>query len=77
MPETIITSDRASVDLDACYNPSTGVLDRRIFTDRLVYEEELERIFGRGWNFICHESQIPDTGNFFVSFIGEDEQITV
>lgn len=77
MPETIITSDRASVDLDACYNPSTGVLDRRIFTDRLVYEEELERIFGRGWNFICHESQIPDTGNFFVSFIGEDEVIAV
>ena len=77
MSEAIITSDRSTIDLNACYNPSTGVLDRRIFTDEAVYQEELKRIFGRGWNFICHDSQIPDSGNFFTNYIGEDEVIAV
>jgi len=75
--DAIITSDRSIIDLDSCYDPLTGVLDRRIFTDESVYQEELKRIFGRGWNFICHHSQIPDSGNFFVNYIGEDEVIAV
>ncbi len=77
MSEAIITTDRSSIDLDNCYNELTGVLDRRIFSDEAVYQEELKRIFGRAWNFICHESQIPESGNFFTNFIGEDEVIAV
>ena len=77
MSGSIIATDRSAIDLDSCYNNQTGVLDRRIFSDEAIYQEELKRIFGRAWNFICHESQIPDTGNFFTNFIGEDEVIAV
>jgi len=53
----------------------TGLVDRIIFSDQAIYEMELERIFARCWNFMCHESQIPNKGDFFLSFIGEESVI--
>jgi phenylpropionate dioxygenase-like ring-hydroxylating dioxygenase large terminal subunit len=52
-----------------------GTVDRLIFSDQAIYELELERIFARAWNFMCHESQIPKAGDFFLSFIGEESVI--
>ncbi len=59
------------------FDAEHGTLDRRIFTDPEIYQRELERIFARAWNFICHESQLPERGCFFKNFIGEDEVIAV
>ena len=53
----------------------TGTVDRVIFSDQAIYEMELERIFARCWNFMCHESQIPNKGDYFLSFIGEESVI--
>ncbi len=75
MSGSVIATDH--VDLKSCFDRDTGILDRRIFSDEAIYQEELKRIFGRGWNFICHESQLPDPGNFFMNYIGEDEVIAV
>jgi len=66
-----------SGSLRSLFDPATGLLDRRVLADEGIYRLELERIFARGWNFMCHESQIPEPGDYFINYIGEDQVIVV
>lgn len=59
------------------FDTDTGWLDRRVHSDEALYRLEMERIFARGWNFMCHESQIPNAGDYFINYIGEDQVIVV
>jgi phenylpropionate dioxygenase-like ring-hydroxylating dioxygenase large terminal subunit len=53
-------------------DPTTGQLDRSIFVDQAIYEEEMEKIFGRAWLMVAHESLIPNPNDYFLSYMGED-----
>lgn len=37
---------------------------RRIFTDPAIFDAEVERIFGRTWLCVGHETEIPNPGDF-------------
>jgi len=67
----------AKAEILSLFDPETGMLDRRVLADEAIYRLELERIFARGWNFMCHDSQIPETGDYFINYIGEDQVICV
>jgi phenylpropionate dioxygenase-like ring-hydroxylating dioxygenase large terminal subunit len=59
----------------AIIDPTTGKLDRRIFSDQAVYDDEMEKIFGRSWLMIGHETLVPEPDDFFHTYMGEDPVI--
>lgn len=58
--------EETSVDL------TTGLVSRRIFSDEEMYRLELERVFGRCWLLLGHESMLPAVGDYITNYLGED-----
>ena len=47
-----------------------GRVHRRVYTDSDVFALEIDRIFGRAWLFVGHESQVPSPGDFITTELG-------
>ncbi len=52
--------------------PDASWIRPDIFSDEALYRLEQERIFGRCWLLLGHESQLPEPGSFFRTYMGEE-----
>src|SRR5262245_43018689 len=52
-------------------DPVRGALDRRIFVDQAVYDEEMEKSFGRPWLMVAHGSLVPQVNDFVAWYMGQ------
>ena len=48
-----------------------------LYTDAQIFEEELDKIFYRGWVYIGHDSELPKPGDFLTRSIGRQPVIMV
>jgi nitrite reductase/ring-hydroxylating ferredoxin subunit len=48
-----------------------------LYTDPRIFEEEMERIFHRGWVFVGHDSEVPRPGDFITRHVGQEPVIMV
>lgn len=53
-------------------DPEDGVyrVRRGVFTDEELFELEMKHIFEGNWIYLAHESQIPEIGDYFTTYIG-------
>ena len=47
-------------------------LSRAFYTSDAWFRKDIERVFRRRWLFVCHMSEIPNTGDYTTYEIGED-----
>ena len=47
----------------------------RVLSDPEIYQLELERIFGKAWLLLGHDTEIPKAGDYVVRDMGEDQVI--
>ena len=59
--------------------PGDGVfrVDREVYLDEEVLEAEFEHIFEGDWIYLCHESQLPERGDYFSTHIGRQPVFVV
>src|SRR5271166_3623912 len=54
-----------------------GRVHKRVYTDPDVFELEMQRIFGRAWVFVGHDSQVPNPGDYITTDLGRQPVIMV
>ena len=52
-----------------------GLVSREVFVDDEVFRYEQENLFARAWLFVGHESQVPNAGDYFASYMGDNPVI--
>ena len=63
------------IDVKELVDVENATQSKRVFWDQEIYDQELDRIFGRCWLFLTHDSLIPNHGDFITTYMGEDAVI--
>jgi len=51
---------------------NNGITNLDALNDEEIHQAEQEKIFGKRWNFMAHESEIPNKGDYVKRYIGDD-----
>ena len=52
-----------------------GRVRRRIYSDPAIFEREMDRVFGRAWIYVGHESEVREPGDFVRTRIGRKPMV--
>ena len=61
------------MDIKPLVDADNGLVSRRIYIEKEIYEQELEEILARC--FLLHASQNPTPGDFATASMGEDPRL--
>ncbi|WP_334066963.1 aromatic ring-hydroxylating dioxygenase subunit alpha [Burkholderia cepacia] len=50
---------------------------KRLYTDPAIFSLEMERIYGRAWIYVGHESQVKTAGDYHTTRIGDQDVVMV
>ncbi|NIE88579.1 MULTISPECIES: aromatic ring-hydroxylating dioxygenase subunit alpha [unclassified Burkholderia] len=50
---------------------------KRVYTDPAIFALEMERIYGRAWIYVGHESQVKTPGDYHTTRIGDQDVVMV
>lgn len=64
-----------TIDYDAAV--STARVHGSLYVDPRAFDDEMSRIFARGWVFVGHESEIPEPGDWVTRRLGREPVILV
>jgi phenylpropionate dioxygenase-like ring-hydroxylating dioxygenase large terminal subunit len=48
-----------------------------VYFDERLFRLEQKSLFGRVWNFVCHESELPEVGDYFTTTIAGNPVVVV
>ncbi len=57
--------------------PHTHYLNNQIYTSEEIFEEERDKIFGRVWKFVCHESELPENFDYVTTSVAGTPLVVV
>lgn len=64
-------------DYGALVDLERKTVSPRVFVDEDIYRAEQDKIFGRSWLFVAHESQLANSGDFVSTTMGEEPVMAV
>lgn len=50
---------------------------KRVYTDPEIFKLEMERIYGQAWIYVGHESQVPKSGDYHTTTLGDQQVVMV
>jgi phenylpropionate dioxygenase-like ring-hydroxylating dioxygenase large terminal subunit len=68
-------ADRGGELTEVFENVRRGMIPAHIYNDAELFALEKERLFGRAWTFVGHESEIPQDGDYVVRRVLDDSFI--
>lgn len=79
--ETLTTGDAGPIDFSSFVDYNAASSEARIkrvaLTSPEIFDMEMRYIFEGNWIYLCHESQIPEPGDFFTTTMGRQPVIVV
>ena len=67
----------AAIDIDVGKLVEPDRVHRSVYTDPAIFELEMERIFENTWIYVGHDSQVPNSGDYYATEIGRQPVIMV